>query len=76
MSFAVLESSAPISRPLMSQFHVDQQRLTTVDTARQHRLARCQKVICIRRSLAADTYENDLKLSIALDRLMDELELA
>ena len=41
---------------------------------RDARLNRLRRVICVRRSVRADTYENDLKLSIALDRLMDVLE--
>lgn len=71
MSSATLE--APTSLRLACRSRPAVERSVTDD--REHRLDRCRKIICVRRSLADDTYENDLKLSIALDRLMDALEL-
>ena len=55
---------------------------TTADVAEAERLlsvlrtggdARRVKVRKLRRSVRGDTYENDLKLSVAVDRMADEM---
>jgi hypothetical protein len=70
MSQAVLEMPSirevrPVYREIPSR--------ERAEAARMERIDRARRVVCIRRAIAENTYENDLKLSIALDRLMDEL---
>lgn len=70
MSQAILELPTA-RRPVMRE--VASSAADRAEAAREHRLDRLRKVVCIRLSIAENTYENDLKLSVALDRLMDEL---
>lgn len=76
MSVATLEAPAFLDAPTYTPADACERpsRRPAAAVDRDHRLNRLRRVICVRRSVRADTYENDLKLSIALDRLMDVLE--
>ena len=71
------ESAAPVAR--------DPAARSAADVAEAARLlavllaggdARRGKVRTVRRSVRGDTYENDLKLSVAVDRMADEAAVA